>query len=101
MAENAQRLVAGESPAEIGGGEEIPDLDRVYLAMTRRIAQTLREREEALDAYSASTTWHQCCSAPLPQELPRVDGLRMTPRTCPLPTVRSSCTLKTPDRRSR
>lgn len=78
LADNAQRLGAGETPETIGGSDEIAQLDTVYRDMALRIRQTLHEREEALEAYRrehvvASTLQH----AMLPQQLPKIPGLRI------------------------
>ncbi len=76
LAENARKLGRGEPTAVIGGGDEIADLDAVYHEMTRRIQETLRQKEEALDAYERA---HHVAStlqrALLPQELPDLPGI--------------------------
>ena len=78
LADNAQRLGAGETPETIGGSDEIAQLDNAYREMALRIHQTLHEREEALEAYRrehvvASTLQR----AMLPQRLPQIAGLRI------------------------
>jgi serine phosphatase RsbU (regulator of sigma subunit)/anti-sigma regulatory factor (Ser/Thr protein kinase) len=76
LTENAQRLGRGEPTAVIGGGDEIADLDRVYHELTRRIHETLHQKEDALAAYERA---HHVAStlqrALLPQELPDVPGI--------------------------
>jgi serine phosphatase RsbU (regulator of sigma subunit)/anti-sigma regulatory factor (Ser/Thr protein kinase)/CHASE3 domain sensor protein len=76
LAENARRLGRGEPTAIIGGGDEIADLDGVYHEMTRRLQETLNQKEEALAAYERA---HHVAStlqrALLPQELPDLPGI--------------------------
>lgn len=76
LSENAQRLERGEPSAVIDGSDEIADLDRVYHEMTRRIQETLRQREDALAAYERA---HHVAStlqrALLPQGLPEIPGI--------------------------
>jgi serine phosphatase RsbU (regulator of sigma subunit)/anti-sigma regulatory factor (Ser/Thr protein kinase)/CHASE3 domain sensor protein len=76
LADNARKLGSGEPTAVIGGGDEIADLDRVYHEMTRRIRETLHQKDDALAAYERA---HQVAStlqrALLPQELPDVPGI--------------------------
>jgi serine phosphatase RsbU (regulator of sigma subunit)/CHASE3 domain sensor protein/anti-sigma regulatory factor (Ser/Thr protein kinase) len=76
LADNARKLGRGEPSAVIGGGDEIADLDRVYHEMTRRIQETLHQKEEALAAYERA---HHVAStlqrALLPQELPDLPGI--------------------------
>ena len=76
LTENAQRLGSGETTAAIGGGDEIADLDRVYHEMTRRLRETLHQKDEALAAYERA---HHVAStlqrALLPQELPELPGI--------------------------
>ncbi len=76
LAENARRLGRGDETAPIGGRDEIADLDKTYHEMTRRLQETLHEKEEALDAYNrahfvASTLQR----ALLPQGLPEIAGI--------------------------
>jgi serine phosphatase RsbU (regulator of sigma subunit)/anti-sigma regulatory factor (Ser/Thr protein kinase)/CHASE3 domain sensor protein len=76
LAENARRLGRGDETAPIGGRDEIADLDKTYHEMTRRLQETLHEKEEALDAYDrahfvASTLQR----ALLPQGLPEIAGI--------------------------
>jgi serine phosphatase RsbU (regulator of sigma subunit)/anti-sigma regulatory factor (Ser/Thr protein kinase)/CHASE3 domain sensor protein len=76
LAENARKLGRGEPTAVIGGGDEIADLDRVYHEMTRRVRETLHQKDDALAAYERA---HHVAStlqrALLPQELPVVPGI--------------------------
>jgi serine phosphatase RsbU (regulator of sigma subunit)/anti-sigma regulatory factor (Ser/Thr protein kinase)/CHASE3 domain sensor protein len=76
LAENARRLGRGEAPAPIGGSDEIADLDDTYHQMTRRLQETLREKEAALDAFDRA---HHVAStlqrALLPQGLPEIPGI--------------------------
>jgi serine phosphatase RsbU (regulator of sigma subunit)/anti-sigma regulatory factor (Ser/Thr protein kinase)/CHASE3 domain sensor protein len=76
LTENAHRLGRGEPTAVIGGGDEIADLDRVYHELTRRIHETLHQKEDALAAFERA---HHVAStlqrALLPQELPEVQGI--------------------------
>jgi serine phosphatase RsbU (regulator of sigma subunit)/CHASE3 domain sensor protein/anti-sigma regulatory factor (Ser/Thr protein kinase) len=76
LAENARRLGRGDEPAPIGGRDEIADLDKTYHEMTRRLQETLHEKEAALDAYDRA---HHVAStlqrALLPQGLPEVAGI--------------------------
>ena len=76
LAENARKLGRGEPTAVIGGGDEIADLDTVYHEMTRRIQETLHQKEEVLAAYERA---HHVAStlqrALLPQELPDLPGI--------------------------
>ena len=64
LAENARRLAADEPARPIEGQDEIAALDRVYREMTRRM-----QREH----HVASTLQRVL----LPQELPRIAGLRI------------------------
>ncbi len=64
LADNARRLWRGEEVTPIGGSDEIAALDGVYQEMMERI-----KREH----HVASTLQH----ALLPQELPKVPGLRI------------------------
>ncbi|MEA2721495.1 MAG: hypothetical protein QOJ39_3359 [Candidatus Eremiobacteraeota bacterium] len=76
LAENARKLGRDEPTAMIGGGDEIADLDSVYHEMTRRIQETLHQKEEVLAAYERA---HHVAStlqrALLPQELPDLPGI--------------------------
>ena len=76
LTENARRLDDGEPARAIEGGDEIADLDAAYREMTRRLRETLHQREEALSAYERA---HHVAStlqrALLPQRLPDVRGL--------------------------
>ncbi len=76
LSENAHRLERGEPSAVIDGGDEIADLDRAYHEMTRRLQETLRQREEALVAFERA---HHVAStlqrALLPQGLPEIPGI--------------------------
>ncbi len=76
LTENAKRLGSSEPTEVIGGGDEIADLDRVYHEMTRRINETLHQKDEALAAYERA---HHVAStlqrALLPQELPELPGI--------------------------
>lgn len=76
LTENARRLGRGESTEPIGGGDEIADLDRVYRDMTRRLRDTLQQKEDALEAYERA---HHVAStlqrALLPQDLPDLPGI--------------------------
>jgi serine phosphatase RsbU (regulator of sigma subunit)/anti-sigma regulatory factor (Ser/Thr protein kinase)/CHASE3 domain sensor protein len=76
LADNARKLGRGEPTAVIGGGDEIADLDRVYHEMTRRLRETLHQKDEALAAYERA---HHVAStlqrALLPQELPTMQGI--------------------------
>jgi serine phosphatase RsbU (regulator of sigma subunit)/CHASE3 domain sensor protein len=78
LGENARQMGSGESTTPIGGNDEIADLDAVYQEMTRRLQESLHEREAALEAYRrehfvASTLQR----ALLPQVVPSVGGLRI------------------------
>lgn len=64
LAFNAHALEAGRPTAPLGGSDEIADLDKIYHAMTRRL-----QREHQV----ASTLQR----ALLPQQLPKVPGLRI------------------------
>ncbi|HEY0380857.1 MAG TPA: SpoIIE family protein phosphatase [Candidatus Elarobacter sp.] len=76
LAENARRLGRGEDALLIRGSDEIADLDRTYHEMTRRLQETLREKEAALDAFDRA---HHVAStlqrALLPQGLPEIAGI--------------------------
>jgi serine phosphatase RsbU (regulator of sigma subunit) len=76
LAENARRLGRGDETAPISGRDEIADLDKTYHEMTRRLQETLHEKEAALDAYDRA---HHVAStlqrALLPQGLPEVAGI--------------------------
>ncbi len=76
LAENARRLGRGEATALIAGSDEIADLDATYHEMTRRLQETLHEKEAALAAYDRA---HHVAStlqrALLPQGLPEIPGI--------------------------
>ena len=76
LAENARRLGRGEDAGVIRGSDEIADLNHTYLEMTRRLQQTLHDKEAALDAYDRA---HHVAStlqrALLPQGLPEIAGI--------------------------
>jgi serine phosphatase RsbU (regulator of sigma subunit)/anti-sigma regulatory factor (Ser/Thr protein kinase) len=76
LAENARGLGRGEETAPIGGSDEIADLDGTYHEMTRRLQETLHEKEAALDAFDRA---HHVAStlqrALLPQGLPEIPGI--------------------------
>jgi serine phosphatase RsbU (regulator of sigma subunit)/CHASE3 domain sensor protein/anti-sigma regulatory factor (Ser/Thr protein kinase) len=76
LADNARRLGHGDETALIGGRDEIADLDKTYHEMTRRLQETLHEKEAALDAYDRA---HHVAStlqrALLPQGLPEIAGI--------------------------
>lgn len=76
LAENARRLGRGEDAVFISGSDEIADLNATYLEMTRRLQETLHEKEAALDAYDRA---HHVAStlqrALLPQVLPEIAGI--------------------------
>ncbi len=76
LAENARRMGRGDPTPIIGGADEIADLDRVYHEMTKRVQDSLRQKEEALEAYEraqhVATTLQQ---ALLPQDLPALPGI--------------------------
>ena len=71
LAANADRLGSGESTTPVKGDDEIAELDRVYHEMAQRIHDTLSAYRR--EHYIASTLQR----ALLPQELPRVPGLRI------------------------
>lgn len=71
LADNAERLAAGRKTAPVEGDDEIAELDRVYHEMTQRIQDTLSAYRREHDI--ASTLQR----ALLPQELPRLPGLRI------------------------
>ncbi|MDQ2872425.1 MAG: SpoIIE family protein phosphatase [Candidatus Eremiobacteraeota bacterium] len=75
LADNARRLGAGETTAPIGGNDEIVDLDTAYHDMARRIA---REHDVATMLQRAL----------LPQELPKIPGLRID--TAYMPAARDT-----------
>jgi serine phosphatase RsbU (regulator of sigma subunit)/anti-sigma regulatory factor (Ser/Thr protein kinase) len=64
LAENARRLGAGEATEPISGNDEIAALDRVYHDMTRRMHHE----------HDVASTLQR---ALLPQELPKISGLRI------------------------
>ena len=76
LAENARRMGRGEPTSVIAGADEIADLDRVYHEMTKRVQDSLRQKEEALAAYEraqhVATTLQR---ALLPQGLPVLPGI--------------------------
>jgi serine phosphatase RsbU (regulator of sigma subunit)/anti-sigma regulatory factor (Ser/Thr protein kinase)/CHASE3 domain sensor protein len=76
LTENARRLGSGEPAAVIAGADEIADLDRVYHEMTRRLRETLHQKDEALAAFERA---HHVAStlqrALLPQGLPVMPGI--------------------------
>ncbi len=78
LAENAQRLAAGELPTPISGRDEISQLDAIYRELTQRLQVTVRQKEAALEAYARE---HDVAStlqrALLPQQFPEVRGLRV------------------------
>jgi len=71
LAENADRLGAGQSTVPVQGDDEIAGLDRIYHEMAQRIHDTLSAYRR--EHYIASTLQR----ALLPQEMPRVPGLRI------------------------
>jgi serine phosphatase RsbU (regulator of sigma subunit) len=71
LARNADRLGAGQMTAPVKGDDEIAELDRVYHEMAQRIHDTLSAYRR--EHYIASTLQR----ALLPQELPRLPGLRI------------------------
>ncbi len=71
LAENADRLGSGQTTAPVHGDDEIADLDRIYHEMAQRIHDTLSAYRR--EHYIASTLQR----ALLPQEMPRVPGLRI------------------------
>ena len=71
LAANAESLGAGRTTAPVPGDDEIADLDRIYHEMAQRIHDTLSAYRR--EHYIASTLQR----ALLPQELPRVPGLRV------------------------
>jgi serine phosphatase RsbU (regulator of sigma subunit)/anti-sigma regulatory factor (Ser/Thr protein kinase) len=71
LAENAERLGAGQETIPVRGNDEIADLDRIYHEMAQRIHDTLSAYRR--EHYIASTLQR----ALLPQALPRVPGLRI------------------------
>lgn len=71
LAQNAERLGAGQSTTPVRGNDEIAELDRIYHEMAQRIHDTLSAYRR--EHYIASTLQR----ALLPQELPRVSGLRV------------------------
>lgn len=76
LAENARRLGRGEEAVRLAGSDEIADLNQTYLEMTRRLQETLHEKEAALDAFDRA---HHVAStlqrALLPQGLPEIAGI--------------------------
>jgi serine phosphatase RsbU (regulator of sigma subunit) len=71
LARNADRLGSGQMTAPVKGDDEIAELDRVYHEMAQRIHDTLSAYRR--EHYIASTLQR----ALLPQELPRLPGLRI------------------------
>ncbi|HET9393503.1 MAG TPA: SpoIIE family protein phosphatase [Candidatus Rubrimentiphilum sp.] len=71
LADNAERLGSGQMTIPVQGEDEIAELDRVYHEMTQRIQETLSAYRR--EHYIASTLQR----ALLPQELPRLPGLRI------------------------
>jgi serine phosphatase RsbU (regulator of sigma subunit)/anti-sigma regulatory factor (Ser/Thr protein kinase) len=76
LAENARRLGRGEDTEPLSGPDAIADLDRTYHEMTRRLQETLHEKEAALAAFDRA---HHVAStlqrALLPQGLPEIPGI--------------------------
>jgi serine phosphatase RsbU (regulator of sigma subunit)/anti-sigma regulatory factor (Ser/Thr protein kinase) len=71
LARNAELLGAGQSTTPVKGNDEIAELDRIYHEMAQRIHDTLSAYRR--EHYIASTLQR----ALLPQELPKVPGLRV------------------------
>lgn len=71
LAENADRLGSGEITTPVKGDDEFAELDRVYHEMAQRIHDTLSAYRR--EHFIASTLQR----ALLPQELPRLPGLRI------------------------
>ena len=71
LAQNAEKLGAGQSTTPVRGDDEIAELDRIYHEMAQRIHDTLSAYRR--EHYIASTLQR----ALLPQELPHVSGLRV------------------------
>ncbi len=71
LAHNAELLGAGQSTTPVSGDDEIAELDRIYHEMAQRIHDTLSAYRR--EHYIASTLQR----ALLPQELPKVSGLRI------------------------
>ncbi len=71
LAHNAELLGAGQSTTPVSGHDEIAELDRIYHEMAQRIHDTLSAYRR--EHYIASTLQR----ALLPQELPKVPGLRV------------------------
>ncbi|MFN2448855.1 MAG: SpoIIE family protein phosphatase [Candidatus Baltobacteraceae bacterium] len=64
LAENAERAALGQTVVPLGGNDEFADLDKVYQAMTARIAR---------EHHIASTLQRVL----LPQTLPKMEGVRI------------------------
>jgi serine phosphatase RsbU (regulator of sigma subunit)/anti-sigma regulatory factor (Ser/Thr protein kinase) len=71
LAQNAEKLGAGQTTTPVTGDDEIAELDRIYHEMAQRIHDTLSAYRR--EHYIASTLQR----ALLPQELPQVWGLRI------------------------
>lgn len=71
LAQNAEKLGAGQSTTPVAGSDEIAELDRIYHEMAQRIHDTLSAYRR--EHYIASTLQR----ALLPQQLPSVPGLRV------------------------
>lgn len=71
LAQNAERLGAGQSTTPVTGDDEIAELDRIYHEMAQRIHDTLSAYRR--EHYIASTLQR----ALLPQRLPSVPGVRI------------------------
>ncbi|HEX5275682.1 MAG TPA: SpoIIE family protein phosphatase [Candidatus Rubrimentiphilum sp.] len=71
LARNAELLGAGQTTTPVTGDDEIAELDRIYHEMAQRIHDTLSAYRR--EHYIASTLQR----ALLPQELPKVSGLRI------------------------
>ena len=71
LAQNAEKLGAGQTTTPVSGDDEIAELDRIYHQMAQRIHDTLSAYRR--EHYIASTLQR----ALLPQELPQVPGLRV------------------------
>lgn len=78
LASNVRRLGAGESVETLRGNDELAILDRLYLEITHRLRDALRQKDELLNAYERE---HHVAStlqrALLPQELPAIPGVRI------------------------
>ena len=71
LAQNAEKLGAGETTTPVKGDDEIAELDRIYHQMAQRIHDTLSAYRR--EHYIASTLQR----ALLPQQLPSVPGVRI------------------------